>query len=457
MDTKDEYIVRHKLLFSSALLVATTFALSGCLQATTNTINQTSTVEAELPVAATVPARGVRPQFAASSPKTAVPPQTILGTLAQQIDAQFLQKAGAVQDLGAARARYEVATFERYPTIIPTASLPVSNESASIGVVAEQTLWDFGATQSRITDADLNIHGKRTELWIARNEVVFDGLNAFLEITRIKQRADVYRDLEKELTTLDALLELRVSGGVADRGEVLRLISAQQEIQRDMIRDQSSLNEAMAKLSSLVPSGGSLPVLTNLRAARDMCAREGLHSNMPEVVLAEITLAKAQNNQRLTQSNRYPRIYAEASLSRTASGSTNRNLGLRLDASNLLGLGRAQELQAVNADVEGARLAYEKTKESVATEFGQYAVEYSGLIASEQTLNALVESKSKTIALYREQIEAGLMDLPDGISFMREHADTILLLHDVEMDIVKNCLSLSLKRGALAQIEPEDG
>lgn len=446
--------MHHKLLPLTTLLIGIALTLSGCSQSETDTLAHTSTIATAV---ATMPAREDRHQFAVSSPKAAVPTRTTLGRLAQKIDTEFLQKAGAVQELAAARRRYEGAKFERYPTITPTASLPVSGEDASIGVVAEQTLWDFGATQSRITDAYLNIHGKRAELWIARNEVVFDGLNAFLEITRINQRADVYRNLEKGLSTLDVLLELRASGGVSDRGEVLRLISAQQEIQRDMIRDQASLNEAMAKLSSLVTSGGKLPAIADLRAARNMCAREGLHPNMPEIVLAEIALAKAQNSQRLTQSNRYPRIYAEGGLSRTTNGTNNRTLGIRLDARNMLGLGRAQELQAVDADVEGARLAYEKTKESVATEFAQYAVEYVGLIASEKTLNALVKSRVETIALYREQIEAGSMDLPQGIDFMREHADTILLLYDVEMDIVKNCLSLSLKRGALAQIEPENG
>jgi outer membrane protein TolC len=390
-------------------------------------------------------------------PQGAVLENSELDVLAKHLDGEFLVRSGAVQELRAAKARFKAAKFDRYPKILPTASYSLEGGSSSVGIGVEQTLLDFGATRAKIENAELDIQEKRMNLWVDRNQTVFDGLSAFVEISRISNRLKVYKGLERELGELNQLVSARSSGGVADRGESLRVVSAQQEVQRGVIEDTSKLNEARSQLARLMTPNTELPQETTLKKVEAMCRRNNSPGSLPEVVLAEVNHAKAKAELRSAHSRKFPKIVLNAAINRVLPGVVNSpTAGINLDSSSLLGLGRKQTILAAEADLEGARLTLERARESTRSEIRQYEIEYQGLLASKRTLRSLITSKNETVSLYREQIEAGAMELPEGISFLRERADTRLLLLDVEADIVENCLTLALKRGALAQIELDD-
>ena len=391
-------------------------------------------------------------------PQGAIIENSELAKLGEHLDDEFLVRAGAVQELRAAQARFKAAKFDRFPKVLPTASYSLEGGGGtSVGVGVEQTLLDFGATKAKIESAELDIQEKRMNLWVDRNQTVFDGLSAYLEITRISNRLRVYQNLEGELKDLNKLVVARSSGGVADRGESLRVVSAQQEVQRGIIEDTSILNEAKSQLARLMTPDTEVPKASTMKKVEAMCRRNHQPGSLPEVVLAEINHAKTKMELRSAHSRKFPKIVLNAALNRAIPGVTfNPTAGVNLDSSSLLGLGRKQTILAAEADVEGARLTLDRTRKSTKAELRQYDVEYKGLQASKRTLSSLISSKNETVSLYREQIKAGAMELPEGISFLRERADTQLLMLDVEADIIENCLTLALKRGALAQIELDD-
>ena len=391
-------------------------------------------------------------------PQGAIIENSELDGLANHLDDEFLVRAGAVQELRAAQARFNAAKFDRFPKILPTANYSLEGGGGtSVGVGVEQTLLDFGATKAKIESAELDIQEKRMNLWVDRNQTVFDGLSAYLEITRISNRLGVYKNLERELEDLNKLVRTRSSGGVADRGESLRVVSAQQEVQRGIIEDTSILNEAKSQLARLMTPDTEVPKGSTLKKVEAMCRRNHQPGSLPEVVLAEINHAKTKMELRSAHSRKFPKIVLNAALNRAIPGVTfSPTAGVNLDSSSLLGLGRKQTILAAEADLEGARLTLDRTRKSTKAELRQYDAEYQGLQASKRTLSSLISSKNETVSLYREQIEAGAMELPEGISFLRARADTQLLMLDVEADIIENCLTMALKRGALAQIELDD-
>lgn len=390
-------------------------------------------------------------------PKIALAQDTKLDELARTLDGEFLIRTGAVQEVRAAQARYRAARLDRLPNIMPIANYSIEGGDSSVGLGVEQTILDFGATKAKIESAELDIQEKRMKLWVDRNQTVFDGLRAFLEITRISDRLGVYQSLERELEDLNRLVSARSSGGVADRGESLRVVSARQEVQRGIIEDTSKLNDAKVRLSRLMAPEAKVPNVVEMHKVEAMCERNMQLGSFPEVVLAEINLAKAKAALRSAHSRKFPKIILNAALNRVLPGAINNpTAGISLDASSLLGLGRKQTIMAAEADLEGARLTLDRTRDSTKAELRQYEIEYQGLQASKRTLRSLISSKNETVSLYREQIEAGAMELPEGISFLRERADTELLMLDVEADMIENCLTLALKRGALAQIELDD-
>jgi adhesin transport system outer membrane protein len=395
--------------------------------------------------------------FKIIQPQLALVEISELGQLAKQLDKELLVRAGAVQELRAAQARLKAAEFERLPKFFPTASYSLEGGETSVGLGVEQTVLDFGATKAKIESANLDIQEKRLNLWVDRNQTVFDGLSAFLDITHITNRLRVYQSLEGELENINILVSARSSGGVADRGENLRVLSAQQEVQRKVIESNSELSEAKSQLTRLMIPISDIPKVSTLDKIDTMCRRNSRLGSFPEVALAEINHAKAKANLRSAHSRRFPKIVLNAALNRVLPGVTNSpTAGINLDSSNLLGLGRKQTILAAESDLDGARLTLDRTRENTQAELRQYEIEYQGLQASKRTLKSLIGSKNETISLYREQIEAGAMELPEGISFLQELADTQLLMLDVEADIIKNCLILALKRGALAQIELVD-
>lgn len=380
----------------------------------------------------------------------AIPATSALSDLAEALDKVAVERSVPLQNVRAAEAERAAAKFTRYPKILPTASAPLSGGAASFGVNVEQTIWDGGRTRGTLAEADLNVSEARVDTWQDRNQVIYEGLSAFIGIQRYKSRIEAYKALEQDLSKLNVILGDRISGGVADRGEQLRMSLSLQEVQRDIVSDQSDLRAEEATLARLVsqkiwPKAGA-----RLLEQNGLCSRDWPKHEVPDVAKARVRVMRAENEKNIAMARRFPRIVAGAGSTYTDGSFSKPAIALSLDASDMFGLGRKRLIEAVEAGLSGALRSYELQKSDTDAELEKLDQDYKGYMSDIQQLKALQKTNSENITLYREQVMAGTIPLAEGITLFRESTNTDIDLIDARARALDNCLEAANIRGALA-------
>lgn len=373
-----------------------------------------------------------------------------LSPLVEELDQVAVERSVSLQNLQASLAERRALEFERYPTIVPTASVPINGGDASIGINMEQTIWDGGRTRVRLGAADLTIDEVRISAWQERNETIHRGIKAFIDIQRYSSRVSTNQELLKDLQELNAILRVRVEGGVADRGEELRMTLSLQEVQRDVVSNQADMRAASAELARLVsqdawPSGGG--VLTD---AQNTCSREWPAIEAPEVAQARVRLMLAENNFDTVSARRFPRIILGVGSSYSSNGLSDPAATFRVDASDMLGLGRRGSIEAAEASRTGALRSYELQKEDTEAELVQLEQDFIGYVSDISQLRALERTNVDNLALYEEQVVAGTIPIAEGISLFKERTNTSLALIDAQARVIQNCIESARVRGSLA-------
>lgn len=440
-------------LFRAGLLSAVvSMGLTGCAlmptpeQTGQDVVEQTAEQDVSRPpVAEEVPPATLAPSY------VSLRPQTPLATLAKDLDGVAISRSSAVQEVQAAQAELRARRFDLYPQIVPTASAPLSGGGdASLGLSVEQMIWDGGRVRGRLTDAELKIANARLRAWRDRNETVSDGLRAYVELSRFEARLAAYASLRQALDDLADLLETRAAGGVADRGELLRMNVALQEVQRDVVTNMSDLRQARADLMRLLPPEARVTPLTNLEAAASQCQRAWPDTEAPQIALARVALARAEASKEITRAQRFPRVVLGAGSSYSQGGLSEPSVGIRLDASDFLGLGGRNTIEAANASVRAAEASYTLQQDETRSDLASIEEDYEGLRSDISLLRALQSQNEASLELYEEQLDAGSIPLTEGITLHREKADTRIAIIDVQADILLNCLRSSELRGILA-------
>lgn len=379
---------------------------------------------------------------------------TQLSNLADRIDEVAIVRSSAVQKVRAAEAELQARRFDNYPQIRPTASAPLSGGgSASIGLSIEQLIWDGGRIRARLSDAELKIAEASLRAWAERNEAVHDGLEAYVNIARYEARILELGSLEQKLGGINTLLETRLAGGVADRGELLRMNVALQELQRRLVSDTAALRQARADFVRQLPDEDNTPALRDLRAAVSQCSRVWPDSEAPADALARVSTDRAEASEELVRAQRFPRVVIASGSNYSQDGFSEPTVGFRIDASDMLGLGRNANLEAVEASSQAAAAAYTFQKDATMADLARLEAGFDGLQSDAASLRELVQQNGATLDLYEEQLSVGSIALTDGIVLHREQSDTIITLFDVETGSLLNCLLSAQRRGLLAKFE----
>ena len=383
---------------------------------------------------------------------------SLLANTAGQIDRVAVARSSKLQEIQAAEADYRARRFDRYPQLRPTASAPlIGSERPSIGLRAEQLLWDGGRLRAQLTDAQMQIALATLEAWQERNATVYEGLSAYVDWSLYTARVNILEELDAELRQIADLLQTRFDGGVADRGELIRMNATLQEVQRRIVADSASKRKAKTEFSLLLPGSSDVDVLSDLGAAAQQCSRAWQGEETPVVALAQLSVSRAELTEGFVGAKRFPKILLTGGSNYSSGGWSKPSVGIELDASDMLGLGRKENLAAAEASTRSAIAAYEYEKDKIAAELAQLDVEYSELNSDKISLRGLIQRNLETLELYTEQLEAGTISLSDGAVFHREKADTLVAFADVEADIISNCLRSSELRGLLAPIRDNDG
>ena len=381
--------------------------------------------------------------------RSSIAPDSVLAPLAQDLDQEAVQRSVSLQSLEAALAERRAIEFERYPRIVPTASAPIGGGQPSVGLSVEQTLWDGGRVRTQIDNTDLSIDEARVLTWQERNDAVYDGLAAYMGILRFSERIAVQEGLLIDLNELEEVLRVRVEGGVADRGEQLRMTMSLQEARREIVSDQSELRAARSELLRLVPDSEWPTGSVSLSSAGSFCSRDWPSGDAPDVVLARLRLMRADNNYELVRARRFPSLVLGAGTSLSSDGLGEPTATLRLDASDLLGLGRRGSIESADASRIGVRRALELELDDTHAEFLRLEQEYIDLSSSIAQLVEIQKTNVENLNLYREQVIAGTIPVAEGISLFEENANTELDLVNTRAEVVGNCLESARIRGTL--------
>jgi adhesin transport system outer membrane protein len=377
--------------------------------------------------------------------------ETSLGSLAANLDAVAITRSPAVQDLRAAQARLQAKRYDWFPILKPTASVPISNAGdPSIGLSLEQVVWDGGRIRSGVSIAEYQVVNAALTAWNDRNDTVHDGLSAFVEMSRYTSRIRVFDKLQQDLNTLNELLQTRQSGGVADRGELLRMNVALQEVQRETLADEAEFRKAETELARLLPDQHPPRAIELTDSALNSCRRSWPDRELPANAIARFELSQREAQEAETRARLWPRVIASAATSYVTGGTVKPSVALQLDSEDLLGLGRQGNIAAAEANTQSARNALNLQRDETRVALARLEADYKSTLLDIQQMTALEESSKESLALYDEQLDAGTIPITEGITLHREAAETRLALADLRAEVLNNCLRIAQLRGTLA-------
>lgn len=379
-------------------------------------------------------------------------PDGSLMPLAGQLDAATIERSAIVQEERVARARLAARGYDRLPQVRPAGSLEFDDgPQATVGPSVEQVMFDGGRSRASMGEAEIGVVIAGLRAWAARNEGVYEGLRAYVDMSRYQARLRVYASIEDELGELNELLELRASGGVSDRGELLRMNVALQELQREIVGDRAALRQAGSDLVRYLPGAEGRQPLRDLARASAECNRQWPETEAPMDALARVQVDRTRNAEDYTRAQRFPRLVlgAGAAVTNLASAVTP-GVSVNVDATDMLGMGAQARVEAAELESEATLAAYQTQRMDTQAELARLDANYAEYREGLRQLQALQRSNRETVDLYREQIEAGSIPLVEGIALYREVARTEADIIDLHADALINCLRSSQVRGLLA-------
>ncbi len=382
---------------------------------------------------------------------TKSPLNSQLAVISRALEQVALTQSTAAQDVTAAQATLLARKYDGYPQVVPRGSVFLGGgHTESIGVSIEQVIWDNGHNQARMQDASLQVEAANLRDWQYRNEIILEGVREFVEISRYSVRLTELHKLSQSLESIGDLLSIRLKGGVADRGEVLRLNTLLQSVKRRIIADNSKLRQAQMNLFELLPESEISP-LTDLDAAIRLCRRDWQYGEAPEDAIARVSLSRAQVQEKIVRTSRLPRIVLDAGVNFNSGNLDQPSIGIRLDANNILGPGRKGKIEAARASIRSAGISYYLQGKETKAELEALNSSYESLLSDAASLRALSKKNNDSIMLFKEQLDVGSILLTEGADLYREQTDTRIALIDVQANTLINCLTSSQKRGLLAE------
>lgn len=373
-------------------------------------------------------------------------PDSALAILAQELDRVAISRSTFIPRRQSAEASLLASRFSRFPQITPTGNAPLnSDDEASLGLSLEQVLWDGGRIKSQLTKGELDVADAALRAWIERSEMVLDGLLSYVNVSRLQTQIAILAVLQDDLESLDVRLQARADGGVADRGERLRMSVAHQEVQRSIIGKKSELRVLQADLTRALNQNTFSVKLTISNEAVSNCSRAWPLLDAPEDSLALVSSRRAEADVQQARAMRLPRILLDVGMSTLVTPA----IGLRLDGDDMLGLEQKSKLESLNAATMEASAAYMKQLSDTLAETSRLDEAAVGFQTDIKSLEELIQTNRSTLKLFYEQLEVGSIPIMEGVTIFRENAETLLSMADIQSKLLENCLRASNLRGVL--------
>jgi len=385
-------------------------------------------------------------------PRQALAPESALARLARRAATESLRQSSAIFALQEARNDVLAVQSRWYPQVRPVAAADTSGD-VSIGIAVEQRIWDFGRVRADLDRARNAVTIARVNLWVERNEAVFEALDAYLDAQGSLGRLGDLNALQEELSDLRTAIEGRASGGVAGRGEVLDIDIAQNRAQREILTERSNLAVARDRVRQAIGATGDfdLPRLGDADTA-GCSVQGGDAAEPPELALARLDVVAAGLQRNAVRARQFPVIVGAADV--TTSRDDSDPVGtLRIGASDLLGWDRRARLEAADQAAFAAAQNHANTQRTVGQDLDALLADLDRQRESLTALTLLAASSADSQSVFWALFDSGQVSLTEGIRLTEEASRSRRAVLDAKVDLVRTCVRLARIEGALTEAD----
>ena len=313
----------------------------------------------------------------------------------------------AEADLRAAKLRSEAASKNWLPKIGPTISL-TSLGSVVAGLLVEQVLFDNGR--------------QKAERAFAAADVEAAAVTLYLQAEQAREASAVSARSAERMRYFHSIMGERVQGGVSDISDLRVVGTKLKEAENRLAADREAAQVALAELAAMSD-----------RSPADIRGTVTLAKAPTEVKPLAVLMAEAERSRDIAQAQM---TRADMLPGATLSGSIGDGIdtGIRVDTTQLLGVGTGAALEAVQAAKDAADRRVAHAVEESNRRLRRLSQQMTALSRQEGEAKDLAASAVANQDVFQSQFEAGARSIMDVISnyetSMRLERDYVRVKYD---------------------------
>jgi adhesin transport system outer membrane protein len=360
------------------------------------------------------------------------------GPYAQVAQAVLEASKGSAQaDLRVARLTARAKSKNWLPQIGPSLSLTSLGDLAT-QLVLEQVLFDNGAKKAEREYAAADVEVAAVTLSAEMNDTVHDGLSYYVSALKARDQAAVDTRAAARLGEYDRIMRERVKGGLSDMSEARVLAQKLSEMQALTAADKDAAATAMAQLQAMT--------------ARDLSGLSGLSEfDLPTPAPDPLSVKQAEGEKartiaeaKMARAGHLPGLSASAS-----AGSGKPNLGLSLGTSQLLGIGTADTLAALDATQDAAGARVETARQAADQRLAALGAKLRAAQAKEARDADVVAQTDAGLKMFTEQYRMGRRTLMELVTAYENFAAMERAQVGLKYDIALIKLEMAREHGIL--------
>lgn len=359
------------------------------------------------------------------------------GPFSEVAQAVLDHSAGAAQaELRVARLTAKAKSKNWLPQIGPSVSLSSLGDLVS-QIVLEQVIFDNGAKKAERDFAAADVEVAAVSLSQEMNDTVHDGLRFYVSALKAEAQGQVSAASAGQLSAFEQILRERAKGGLSDLSEVRILAQKRHEAEAEAQADRDAARAARAQLAAM--TAVPLDHVAGLSAL-------SLPAPPPEALAvkhAEGEAARAGAEARLAKAGHLPGLGLKA-----GAGNGKPTLGLNMGMTQMLGFGRGETLDAIEASAEAGQARVGKARQDSLRRQAALREKLVALKAREARDAALVEEAEAGLELFKRQYRMGRRRLMELVGNYESYAalkrDQVGLRYDIALTELELARELGL-------------
>ena len=348
--------------------------------------------------------------------RSALPQGSSFETVAASVLAANSRTAEA--ELRSARLRSEAASKNWLPKIGPDVSL-TSLGSLVANLVVDQVLFDNGRLKGEREFAIADVEVAAVNLALDTNDRVQTALELYVRAAEAREKVALTDVSLRDMGRFEYVMSERVQGGVSDQSDLNVLRQKLAEIKAERAAQTERASTSLAELNAM-----SIQPLGDLRGVPALSISAGSAKPL-DVVLAEAEKARDLASAKVERARQLPGLSAGGTVGEES------NLGLRVRAENLLGLGTGASLKAIEATKETADRRVSQTTEDTNRKLRKLESQIAAKSRQAIEAQALTQRAKANLDLFQAQYDAGQRQVMDVVgvyeTFSRQQLSEVSL------------------------------